>query len=47
MLATIDLKNHPDLIVLKKDEEELEDLFKLNKEELLVRWFNYHLAKAG
>lgn len=43
MIGTIDLKNHPYLIRLKKDDEELEDLLKLPKDELLKRWFNYHL----
>ncbi len=32
---------------LKKDDEELDDLLKLPKEELLMRWFNYHLAASG
>ena len=32
---------------LKKDEESLGDLMKLKPEELLLRWFNYHLEKVG
>lgn len=47
MFFKIDLKNHPYLIRLKKEEEEVSDLLKLPKEELLIRWFNYHLANAG
>lgn len=43
MLTKIDLKNHPYLIRLKKDDEEVGDLLKLPKEELLIRWVNYHL----
>lgn len=47
MFFKIDLKNHPYLIRLKKEDEEISDLLKLPKEELLIRWFNYHLANAG
>lgn len=46
MLAKVDLKNHPYLIRLKKEEEENGDLIKLPKEELLLRWINYHLKNA-
>jgi len=42
----INIKDHPDIIVLKKTDEELEDFLKLTPEELLVRWFNYHLSNA-
>lgn len=37
MIGTIDLKNHPYLIRLKEENEELEDLLKLSKDELLKR----------
>jgi len=47
MLANVDLKHNPFLVRLKKENEELEDLLKLSKEELLLRWFNYHLANSG
>ncbi len=47
MLQNIDLKNHPFLIRLKEENEELSDLLKLKKEELLLRWINYHLKKAN
>jgi len=42
----INIKDHPDIIVLKKSDEELEDFLKLSPEELLIRWFNYHLSNA-
>jgi len=42
----INIKDHPDIIVLKKADEELEDFLKLTPEELLIRWFNYHLSNA-
>ncbi len=47
MMKDISLKNHPQLIRLLKDGETLGDLLKLPKEDLLLRWFNYHLTKAG
>ena len=47
VLKMVNLKNHPQLIRLLKDGEQLGDLLKLNPEDLLLRWFNYHLANAG
>ena len=41
------LKNHPQLVRLCNDEETLEDLHKLSQEDLLLRWFNFHLSAAG
>lgn len=43
----INLKNNPYIIRLKKENEEISDLLKLRPEELLMRWFNYHLKNAG
>jgi plastin-1 len=34
-------------LVLKKSDEELEDFLKQTPEELLIRWFNYHLTNAN
>lgn len=47
VLAQVNLKSHPELIRLLKDGEQIGDLLKLNPEELLLRWFNYHLTNAG
>lgn len=47
LLNSISLKNHPELIRLLEDGEELSDLMKLTPEQLLLRWFNYHLKNAG
>lgn len=47
MLSMINLKNHPYLVRLKKEDEELSDLLALPPEDLLLRWFNYHLKNAG
>ena len=41
------MTHHPGLVFLLKDGETKEDLLKLTKEELLLRWMNYHLAKSG
>lgn len=42
----INIKDHPDIIVLKKPDEELEEFLKVSSEDLLLRWFNYHLEAA-
>jgi plastin-1 len=42
----IDLKQHPALIRLLHEGEELSSFLKLPPEEILLRWFNYHLANA-
>jgi len=47
LLNSINLKNHPELVRLLEDGEELADLLKLPPEQLLLRWFNYHLKNAG
>ena len=43
LLNSINLKNHPELVRLLEDNEDLSDLLKLPPEQLLLRWFNYHL----
>jgi len=47
LLAQINLKNHPYLVRLLEPGETLEDLLKLPPEQILLRWFNYHLKAAG
>ena len=47
MLHLINLKHNPFLIRLKREDEELSDLLKLPPDELLLRWFNYHLANSN
>lgn len=47
LLNSINLKNHPELVRLLEPGEELSDLLKLPPDQLLLRWFNYHLKKAG
>ena len=47
VLCNIQLKHHPELIRLLNPGEQLSDLLKLSPEQLLLRWFNYHLNAAG
>lgn len=47
LLSKISLKNNPNLAVLLREGESLADLLKLSPEQLLLRWFNYHLEQAG
>ena len=47
LFAEINLAHHPGLVLLLRDGETKEDLLKLTKEELLLRWINYHLAKSA
>eukprot|EP01006_Ploeotia_vitrea_P043470 TRINITY_DN66736_c4_g3_i1.p1 TRINITY_DN66736_c4_g3~~TRINITY_DN66736_c4_g3_i1.p1 ORF type:complete len:621 (+),score=415.86 TRINITY_DN66736_c4_g3_i1:149-2011(+) len=47
LLGAINLNNHPELYRLLEDGEELADLLRLPPEQLLLRWFNYHLAAAN
>ena len=47
LLSTIDLKHHPELYRLLEEDESLEDLLKLPPDQILLRWFNYHLKAAN
>lgn len=47
LFAEINLTVHPGLVALLKDGETTEDLLKLTKEALLLRWMNYHLSRSG
>jgi plastin-1 len=47
LLNSINLKSTPELVRLLEEGETLEDLLKLSADQLLIRWFNYHLAKQG
>jgi plastin-1 len=46
MLNSINLKNHPELVRLLEQGETINDLLKLPPDQLLLRWFNYHLTRA-
>lgn len=43
----VNLKDHPHLLRLKGNEEELGDLLKLSPDDWLLRWINHHLKNAG
>jgi len=46
-MKDISLGDCPEIYRLLKADEELADLQKLKSVEILVRWMNFHLAKAG
>ncbi|KAM4542824.1 plastin-1-like [Odontesthes bonariensis] len=47
LFADMKLSKNEGLIWLLKDGEQLDQLFSLSHEELLLRWVNYHLRNAG
>ncbi|KAI3549572.1 hypothetical protein CPAR01_15783 [Colletotrichum paranaense] len=47
LLSKIDIKLHPELYRLLEDDETLEQFLRLPPEQILLRWFNYHLKAAG
>ncbi|CDO96275.1 unnamed protein product [Kluyveromyces dobzhanskii CBS 2104] len=47
LLSKIDIKLHPELYRLLEDDETLEQFLRLPPEQILLRWFNYHLKQAG
>jgi len=47
LFSKINLVNHPELYRLLEEGETIEDLLKLPIEQILLRWFNYHLKNAG
>jgi DNA polymerase III epsilon subunit-like protein len=47
LLSRVNLKAHPELYRLLEPGETIEDLLKLPAEQILLRWFNYHLKAAG
>lgn len=47
LLSKVDIKYHPELYRLLDDDETLEQFIRLPPEQILLRWFNYHLKIAG
>ncbi|SCV04447.1 LAMI_0H16204g1_1 [Lachancea mirantina] len=47
LLSKIDIKVHPELYRLLEEDETLEQFLRLPPEQILLRWFNYHLKKAN
>lgn len=46
LLGKIDIKLHPELYRLLEEDETLEQFLRLPPEQILLRWFNYHLKAA-
>lgn len=47
LLSKVDIKLHPELYRLLEEDETLEQFLRLPPEQILLRWFNYHLKNAG
>ncbi|KAK4191082.1 calponin homology domain-containing protein [Podospora australis] len=47
LLSKIDIKLHPELYRLLDEDETLEQFLRLPPEQILLRWFNYHLKAAN
>jgi len=47
VLKKVSLQDFPQLLRLKEDREEDEELLTLGPEDFLKRWFNFHLKKSG
>ena len=47
LLHNINLKNHPELVNILNKNEEKTELLKLSPENILLKWFNFHLKAAG
>ncbi|TFK91910.1 fimbrin [Polyporus arcularius HHB13444] len=47
LLAQVDIKLHPELYRLCDEGETIDDLLRLTPDQILLRWFNYHLKQAG
>ncbi|EER24013.1 Fimbrin, actin-bundling protein [Coccidioides posadasii str. Silveira] len=47
LLGKIDIKLHPELYRLLEEDETLEQFLRLPPEQILLRWFNYHLKNAN
>ena len=45
--SQINIKVHPELFRLLETNETLEDFLKLPSDQILLRWFNYHLKHAS
>eukprot|EP01137_Pigoraptor_chileana_P015136 Opistho-2@70696 len=47
LLAEVNVASHPELVRLLRKGEGIRDLLDVSAEQVLLRWFNYHLARAG
>jgi len=47
LLSRITLTNYPELYRLLEEGETIDELLRLPPDQILLRWFNYHLKAAG
>ncbi|ORY86649.1 putative SAC6-actin filament bundling protein, fimbrin [Leucosporidium creatinivorum] len=47
LLNKIDIKHHPELYRLLEEDETLEQFLRLPPDQILLRWFNFHLKAAN
>ncbi|GAA6033058.1 hypothetical protein JCM8097_000123 [Rhodosporidiobolus ruineniae] len=47
LLSKIDIKQHPELYRLLEEDETLEQFLRLPPDQILLRWFNFHLKAAN
>ncbi|XP_069133619.1 plastin-1-like [Argopecten irradians] len=47
LLSEVNITKHPNLAVLLREGETMEDLLRLSPEQILIRWVNYHLERAN
>ena len=45
--SKISLKQHPEIILLKREDEPADIMQKLGYEDILLTWINYHIKKNG
>jgi len=43
----MNLRDHPEIVKLKKENESLEDFMALKPEDFIIRWINYHMETGG
>jgi plastin-1 len=47
LLGRVSIKEHPELYRLLNDGETIDELLRLPPDQILLRWFNYHLKAAN
>jgi len=47
LLDKVSVSQHPEMLALMEDGEDVNHFVNLPPEQTLLRWFNYHLKKAG
>jgi len=47
LLAKVNLDSHPELVTLLAENEDVKMFMNVAPEMNLLRWFNYHLRRAG